>query len=336
MANLLEAREWDYVVGSVHFLRDRPSTSTTSGTSGAAATRPSSLEALLRDARRGRAQPACSTSSPTPTWSRSGAGERPRPRATCAATTSPPSRRSPTPASRSRCRPPGCASRSARSTRRRPFLEMVVDAGCPIALSSRRARARPARLPLRATRRAAGRRRRDRARRVRAPRAAAGADRVSVRTGIGFDSHRFEPGRRLVLGGVEIPHERGLAGHSDADVLTHAIIDALLGAAGLGDIGEHFPDTDAALQGRRLDRAAARRRASGCAGAGCAIVHVDATVMIERAEARPAPRRDARDAGARASARPRSTSRRPPARAWASSAAARESPRWRSRRCSDG
>ena len=66
-----------------------------------------------------------------------------------------------------------------------------------------------------------------------------------VRTGLGVDSHRFAPGRRLVLGGVEIPHDAGLAGHSDADVLAHAVIDALLGAAGLGDIGTHFPDTDA-------------------------------------------------------------------------------------------
>ncbi|MGA2166476.1 MAG: 2-C-methyl-D-erythritol 2,4-cyclodiphosphate synthase [Solirubrobacteraceae bacterium] len=64
-------------------------------------------------------------------------------------------------------------------------------------------------------------------------------------SGIGYDCHRFAPNRRLVLGGVEIPHERGLEGHSDADVLTHAVIDALLGASGLGDIGEHFPDTDA-------------------------------------------------------------------------------------------
>ena len=64
-----------------------------------------------------------------------------------------------------------------------------------------------------------------------------------MRTGIGIDTHRFEDGRRLVLGGVEITGERGLAGHSDADVLTHAIVDALLGAAGLGDIGELFPDT---------------------------------------------------------------------------------------------
>jgi 2-C-methyl-D-erythritol 2,4-cyclodiphosphate synthase len=62
--------------------------------------------------------------------------------------------------------------------------------------------------------------------------------------GIGYDSHRFAAGRRLLLGGVEVPAERGLDGHSDADVLAHAVIDALLGAAGLGDIGEHFPDTD--------------------------------------------------------------------------------------------
>jgi 2-C-methyl-D-erythritol 2,4-cyclodiphosphate synthase len=64
---------------------------------------------------------------------------------------------------------------------------------------------------------------------------------MSVRVGIGYDSHRFEPGRKLVLGGVEIEHPAGLAGHSDADVLTHAVIDAVLGAAGLGDLGTHFP-----------------------------------------------------------------------------------------------
>ncbi len=67
---------------------------------------------------------------------------------------------------------------------------------------------------------------------------------MSVLTGIGYDSHRLADGRRLILGGVEIPWRQGLEGHSDADVLTHAVIDALLGAAGLGDIGEHFPDTD--------------------------------------------------------------------------------------------
>lgn len=66
-----------------------------------------------------------------------------------------------------------------------------------------------------------------------------------MRIGIGYDSHRFEPGRRLMLGGIEIPSPVGLAGHSDADAILHAIIDALLGAAGLGDIGTHFPPTDA-------------------------------------------------------------------------------------------
>jgi 2-C-methyl-D-erythritol 2,4-cyclodiphosphate synthase len=65
-----------------------------------------------------------------------------------------------------------------------------------------------------------------------------------VRIGFGYDSHRFAEGRRLILGGVEIPFGKGLAGHSDADVLCHAIIDAILGALGLGDIGSHFPDTD--------------------------------------------------------------------------------------------
>jgi 2-C-methyl-D-erythritol 2,4-cyclodiphosphate synthase len=67
---------------------------------------------------------------------------------------------------------------------------------------------------------------------------------MAVRSGIGYDSHRFAEGRRLVLGGVEIEHEAGLAGHSDADVVTHALIDAVLGAAGLGDLGTHFPPTD--------------------------------------------------------------------------------------------
>lgn len=67
---------------------------------------------------------------------------------------------------------------------------------------------------------------------------------VEVRVGLGYDAHKFEEGRKLILGGVEILHDRGLAGHSDADVLIHALIDAILGAAGLGDIGEHFPDTE--------------------------------------------------------------------------------------------
>jgi 2-C-methyl-D-erythritol 2,4-cyclodiphosphate synthase len=71
---------------------------------------------------------------------------------------------------------------------------------------------------------------------------------VDIRTGIGFDVHAFADGRKLILGGVEIPFEKGLAGHSDADVLLHAICDAMLGALALGDIGKHFPDTDPAYK----------------------------------------------------------------------------------------
>jgi len=70
-----------------------------------------------------------------------------------------------------------------------------------------------------------------------------------IRSGIGYDVHRLAPGRKLVLGGVEIPHDRGLDGHSDADVLCHAIADALLGAMGEGDIGHHFPNTDESIRG---------------------------------------------------------------------------------------
>lgn len=72
---------------------------------------------------------------------------------------------------------------------------------------------------------------------------------MKIKVGIGYDVHQLVPDRKLILGGVEIPHEVGLLGHSDADVLTHAIMDALLGAAGLGDIGRHFPDTDPAYKG---------------------------------------------------------------------------------------
>jgi 2-C-methyl-D-erythritol 2,4-cyclodiphosphate synthase len=107
-----------------------------------------------------------------------------------------------------------------------------------------------------------------------------------TRTGIGIDSHRFAAGRRLVLGGVEIPYELGLAGHSDADVLVHAIADALLGAAGLGDIGQHFPDTDEAWRDadsmELLRDVVARVRA-----AGLVLGNVDATVMLERPKLAP-------------------------------------------------
>jgi 2-C-methyl-D-erythritol 2,4-cyclodiphosphate synthase len=107
-----------------------------------------------------------------------------------------------------------------------------------------------------------------------------------IRTGIGVDSHRFEPGRRLVLGGVEVPHGAGLSGHSDADVLTHAIIDALLGAAGLGDIGQHFPDTDE----RFKDADSLELLRTVCtflADNGFRIHNVDATVMAERPKLAP-------------------------------------------------
>ena len=111
-----------------------------------------------------------------------------------------------------------------------------------------------------------------------------------MRTGIGIDTHRFEEGRRLVLGGVEIPSERGLAGHSDADVLTHAIVDALLGAASLGDIGELFPDTDELW--RDADSMALLRDVLGrVQEAGWVVAHVDATVVLERPKL--APHRDA-------------------------------------------
>jgi 2-C-methyl-D-erythritol 2,4-cyclodiphosphate synthase len=107
-----------------------------------------------------------------------------------------------------------------------------------------------------------------------------------ARTGIGIDSHAFAPGRRLVLGGVEIPHDAGLLGHSDADVLAHAITDALLGAAGLGDIGQHFPDTDE--QWRDADSMQLLRVVAARVGA---IGHVDTTVMMERPKL--SPHRDA-------------------------------------------
>jgi 2-C-methyl-D-erythritol 2,4-cyclodiphosphate synthase len=101
-----------------------------------------------------------------------------------------------------------------------------------------------------------------------------------TRVGFGFDVHPLVAGRRLVLGGVEIPSERGLGGHSDADVLTHAVADALLGALALGDLGQHFPDSDPQYQGvsslRLLAAVADRVRSHGGR-----IVNVDATVVAE-------------------------------------------------------
>jgi 2-C-methyl-D-erythritol 2,4-cyclodiphosphate synthase len=109
-------------------------------------------------------------------------------------------------------------------------------------------------------------------------------------TGIGFDSHRLAEGRRLVIGGVEIPHERGLEGHSDADVLAHAIADALLGAAGLGDIGEHFPDTDERWRGAD-SMALLASVVELVRSDGLELVNVDCTVIMQ--EPKLAPYREA-------------------------------------------
>ena len=107
-----------------------------------------------------------------------------------------------------------------------------------------------------------------------------------TRVGLGYDSHRLVEGRRLVLGGVEIEHECGLEGHSDADALAHAITDALLGAAGLEDIGAHFPDTEE--RWRDADSLALLSAAVGLlAERGLAPVNVDATVVIERPKLAP-------------------------------------------------
>ncbi|MDX8153049.1 2-C-methyl-D-erythritol 2,4-cyclodiphosphate synthase [Patulibacter brassicae] len=104
---------------------------------------------------------------------------------------------------------------------------------------------------------------------------------IDVRTGLGWDSHRLVAGRPLILGGVTIESDLGLDGHSDADVLTHAVIDALLGAAGRGDIGEHFPDTDERWRG--ADSIALLRHVAGLvAGDGWAVSSVDATIVLER------------------------------------------------------
>jgi len=101
-----------------------------------------------------------------------------------------------------------------------------------------------------------------------------------TRSGIGYDAHRFADDRRLVIGGVDIPHDRGLLGHSDADVLLHAIADALLGAAALGDIGRHFPSTDPSY--RDADSLALLATANLLvAEAGYAAVNIDASVIAE-------------------------------------------------------
>jgi len=107
-----------------------------------------------------------------------------------------------------------------------------------------------------------------------------------MRIGIGYDVHRLVEGRPLILGGVRVPHDRGPLGHSDADLLTHAVIDAVLGAAALGDIGSHFPDTDPAWKGAdslELLAAVVERAAA----AGHRVGNVDATLAMQRPKLRP-------------------------------------------------
>lgn len=104
--------------------------------------------------------------------------------------------------------------------------------------------------------------------------------------GLGFDIHRFQSGRPLILGGLEIPHDRGLVGHSDADALLHALTDALLGAAGLGDIGQHFPDTDPQWKGA-ASRVFLAKAVEEVRRKELRIVNVDATIVTEHPKIGP-------------------------------------------------
>ena len=157
-------------------------------------------------------------------------------------------------------------------------LELLAQLGV-----ERAVRVRSARAPARADR---GQRRERRGRRREPGRRVEQSGRVMSLVGIGYDSHRLMQGRRLVIGGVEIPNERGLDGHSDADVLAHAVIDALLGAAALGDIGEHFPDTDE--RWRDADSIQLLEAVVGMVGgAGLQIVNVDGTVVMEKPKLAP-------------------------------------------------
>ena len=109
-----------------------------------------------------------------------------------------------------------------------------------------------------------------------------------MRIGMGYDVHRLTENRKLILGGVEIPYEKGLLGHSDADVLLHAIMDALLGAAALGDIGKHFPDTDPAYKG--ISSILLLEHVGGLLEAeGIKIGNIDATIIAQRPKLPKAP-----------------------------------------------
>jgi 2-C-methyl-D-erythritol 2,4-cyclodiphosphate synthase len=107
-----------------------------------------------------------------------------------------------------------------------------------------------------------------------------------MRIGFGYDSHQFAEGRRLILGGVEVTYEKGLLGHSDADALIHAIVDAIIGALGEGDIGRHFPDTDPNLKG--ISSLVMLKRAADLAfQRGYTVHNVDSTVILERPRLSP-------------------------------------------------
>ena len=107
-----------------------------------------------------------------------------------------------------------------------------------------------------------------------------------MRIGFGYDSHQFAEGRRLILGGVEVTYEKGLLGHSDADALIHAIVDAIIGALGEGDIGRHFPDTDPHLKG--ISSLVMLKRAADLAGQrGYYVNNVDSTVILEKPRLSP-------------------------------------------------
>lgn len=111
-----------------------------------------------------------------------------------------------------------------------------------------------------------------------------------MRIGLGYDVHRLVEGRKLILGGVTIPHEKGLLGHSDADVLLHAACDALFGAAGLGDVGRHFPDTDPAFKGIDSMKLLARTYGS-IREKRLALVNMDATIFAQAPKMAPYRRR---------------------------------------------
>src|SRR2546421_2529725 len=147
-----------------------------------------------------------------------------------------------------------------------------------------------------------------------------------MRIGFGVDVHAFGAGEFIMLGGVRIPHSRGVVAHSDGDVMLHALCDALLGAAGLGDIGQHFSDTDPQWQGADSRRFVVSVLALLHARR-LAVANVDLTVLAQAPKIAPI----ARPSGGRSrscwkSARSASTSRRPPPRVWASSAARRALP----------